>query len=190
MTTTRNMNSFIICLIAMAFIINAFVQPVEAISPSDFSGDTAILYQKGNDYYFMDYQPPIRYGKAFGYASDYTSAKKTKVMLKKTWKNKKQKYPMMNWAMEKIAQEIVPELGVVFNIATVAGWIKEDVRGVKLVRTTYYNKNTCKYKVGKNRKCRKEVWTMYLKVKNKKTGKFSWVKYYTAVGFRAVITIK
>jgi len=186
---SRRLMGFIICIMTIVFLVNASVQTVAAVSEKDLRNDTSIYWKKGNNFYLMDYQPPIRYGKAFGKASDYNAKKSKKVIFTKTWKSNKSKHPILEEIMEYLLENAIPELGVLFDISTVSDMLKEDVRGVKVERTTYYNKHTKKYKVGKNRKCRKEVWKIYLKKKNRKTGKFSWKLLDTEVGYHSVITV-
>jgi len=181
--TRQKYNIIISVIMAITFAATALVQPVEASVKDDLSHDTSVYYQEGNNYYLLDYQPPRKYGKEFGKASDYTSSKKREVLYEKTWKKSNQKLKIL-----KTAYNIIRK-GKVTGLGTVVELMKKEVKGVKVVKTTFFNKKTGKYKVGKNKKCRKEIWEVYIKQKNSKTGKYSWKLFYSTVGFRSVITV-
>ena len=176
----------LMCIVfAIIFAFAASIQPAEANVKEKIEKDSAVYYNSGNTYYLLDYDPPSRYGKEFGKEKNYTAAKKTDVVFKKTWKKKSTKKKVIKSLINFIKKgRFTTALGVIVSMVT------ENIKGVKIVKTTYYNKTTKKYKVGKNKWCRKEIWKIYLKEKSDRTGKYAWSLFHKEIGFRAVITVK
>lgn len=168
-------------LLIVTIFMNVLLCPVYVNAKCDISSDLSVYFYKNNTYYLMDYLPPTRYGKEFGKASYYTAKKARKVLLNITWSE-----PNKN-ELEKTIGELSSLIKIYFSGLKVGDLLKYECKGIKVTRTTTYNKNTMKFRVGKNKKCRKEVWCVYFKVRDTKTGKFNWMLISKNKGFHSEI---
>lgn len=144
-----------------------------SISPLD------MYKKKGDTYYLYTDYPPTKYGKCFGNKKDYIKCPKKSTLFKKTWKSDTTKKKVLS-SLRTFAWK-----HKFVGIGTIVSMVKDNVHGVKVEKTTFYNKHTNKYTVGKNRKCRKEIWIISYKMKNGKS--FKWQPTTTLIGYHSEI---
>lgn len=150
--------------------------------------------QKDKDYWNVNnsvytlycFAPPTRYGKAFGKASDYTYGKTTTTSFKYVTKksSKMKKKVKKSYSLLKGLYKVYRRKHFI-GYAALIKYYSKDVKGIKIEQSTYYNKHTHSYVVGKNKRCKKDVFKIYYL----KKGSNKW-KLYKKLDDRYTVKIR
>ena len=151
-------------LVVCILLVCGFLNPVAAktITKEALQTDKDYWDVNNSTYTLYCFAPPVRYGKEFGKASDYTYKKKKATIFRYVSKE-----PSKMKRRAVAAYKLIRGLYKVYQCKHFIGYsafvtyYTKDIKGIKIEQTTYYNKHTRSYTVGKNKKCKRDVFKIY-----------------------------